>query len=441
MKLTQRTFTDVQESLRRMDCLVGKHAAFIREVFPVEQTSLFSIFHYYNATIGNTQRLDGKVAWRLAQSYAGAAWTREESIAAAIGEAVERYACGVYDKDAFMLAPYRDVAEYTAPLEQWTLYTEEQYRREEAPPPPTPDTRAYWIEGYSLTRQKKAFVPAAFVFVPYRNEPEEDAIVWEASSSGAACGCSLEEAILGGICEVVERDAVMITWLDQLPAPRLRLEEIGHPHVAYALERIACTSYQLVINDVATDIALPTFLATLFNQNNVPPFSVVASACGLDKNRAILKSIIELMHGIQATQTILKLYPNFDLDQETHTLEEHTLLYAKYDLRDRLAFLTENCETRSWDAIPQLTTGRVTSDIELCVQILEEQGYEVVVVDITPPEIVECGLFVVKVVIPGMAPLHSRSTLRPLGLKRVSHLPVKLGYGPRELNPFPHPFP
>ena len=439
MKLTRQTFSNIHDVLQRMECLVGHHSALIREVFPVAQAAPFDIFHYYNATIGDTRRLGQEVQWSLAPSYAGSAWTREESIAAAIGEAVERYACGVYDANSLVVAAYREVAEQAIPLEHLVLFTPQQY--EEGPVFPTPDTRLRWVEGYSLAQQKLVLVPAAMVFIPYRNSPNEDPIIWEATSSGAACGGSLEEAILCALCEVIERDAIMITWLNQLPVPCIPLEEIDHPPVAYALQRLANTSYRLLLNDITTDIPLPVFLATLINERDAPPYSVIASACGLDKCRAALKSITEVLHGLKATQTLLERHPDFAADTLMRTLEDHTLLYAKFDLRERLAFFTNSSTVRHWSSVPHLASGQVASDIDKCVHLLKERNYDVIVVDLTPPEIAECGLFVVRVVVPGMTPLHGKDTLCPLGVKRVRQVPIALGYGVRDLNPFPHPFP
>jgi ribosomal protein S12 methylthiotransferase accessory factor len=437
MELTRRAFTDLHDILGRMERLVGDHTGIIREVFPVERTTPFDVLHYYNATLANTHSL---AEWSLPPAYGGSAWTREASLAAAMGEAVERYACGVYCDESWIWAAYRDVASEAIPLEYLTLFTPEQYARLGVASP-SPDTRLRWVEGYSLTRQRQVLAPAALVFMPYKFGADEDRIIWESTTSGAACGGSLEEAILSGIYEVVERDAMMITWLNQLPAPRVCLEQVTHPHVAYALERIANTSYQLVVNDITTDLPLPVFLAVLLNENGTPPCSVVAAACGLDKRRAVFKSIVEVLQGVQATQKLLELNPGFGTDQPVRTMEEHTLLYARFDLRARLDFLTACPTVRPWAAIPSQASGQAAPDVETCVRLLGKYGYEVIVVDITPPEAAECGLSVVRVIVPGLTPLHGLSTHRPLGVKRVGQAPLALGYGPRELNPYPHPFP
>lgn len=438
IELAQRPYTATEEVLQRMAGLVGRRTGIVREVFPVEQPAPFDIMHYYNAALGHTLTLGCK--WALPWSYGGMAWTRAGAVAAAVGEAVERYACGVYGDEDFLLAAYADVADRAVPLEHLTLFTPEQYAEQDVVPP-SPDTKLYWVEGYSLTRRQPVLVPAGLVFVPYQFDQGEDRIIGESTSTGAACGGSLEEAIQSGLHENVERDAMMLTWLNRLPAPRILVESVDHPILAAVCQRLANTGYRLIVNDITADIPLTTFLATLVSENATQPYSVVAAACGLDKHRTLLKAVTEALQGIQAARTLLARHPDFDAQRPVSTLEEHTLLYAKFDLRERLAFLLEHPTTRDWGAIPDRASGEVRADVETGVRILAECGYEPVVVDITPPDVRECGLFVVKIVVPGLVPLHSREAYRPLGVERVRQVPRTLGYGTREINPYPHPFP
>jgi ribosomal protein S12 methylthiotransferase accessory factor len=80
------------------------------------------------------------------------------------------------------------------------------------------------------------------------------------------------------------------------------------------------------------------------------------------------------------------------------------------------------------------STGRVLADLEYCIERLGDAGYEVIVADITTPEIAEVGFSVVRVIVPGLIPLHSDHRYPFLGARRLSAVPYPL-------NPFPHPFP
>jgi ribosomal protein S12 methylthiotransferase accessory factor len=91
-----------------------------------------------------------------------------------------------------------------------------------------------------------------------------------------------------------------------------------------------------------------------------------------------------------------------------------------------------------------LATGSVGQDVETCVRRLAAAGLEVLVADLTTPDVAGLGFKVVKVLIPGMHPIDF-GYWRHLGGRRLYETPARLGYraayGPNDLNLFPHPFP
>ena len=86
-------------------------------------------------------------------------------------------------------------------------------------------------------------------------------------------------------------------------------------------------------------------------------------------------------------------------------------------------------------------------DVRRCVELLKAAGLEVIVVEITTPDIREIGMRVVRVLIPGMVPLHGVYKFPFLGSKRLAQFPMLgssnqgNGHGPQDFNKYPHPFP
>ena len=66
------------------------------------------------------------------------------------------------------------------------------------------------------------------------------------SSNGSAAGNRLEEAILQGLFEAVERDAVAIWWYSRLPRPPVLAD--GPTAVSFAAERAALARLGWSIN-------------------------------------------------------------------------------------------------------------------------------------------------------------------------------------------------
>ena len=96
-------------------------------------------------------------------------------------------------------------------------------------------TKFGWLKVSSLASRKKIFCPAQLLSSRYwrenvktlkcENKPEP-MLRW-AVTTGLATGQSLEEAILKGILEIIERDAYMITYLNKLPSPEISLENLS----------------------------------------------------------------------------------------------------------------------------------------------------------------------------------------------------------------------
>ena len=73
----------------------------------------------------------------------------------------------------------------------------------------------------------------------------EEGFVYE-TSNGSAVGGSLEEAILYGIFEVVERDSFLLTWYARLQVPRLDYSSSGDSELILMIGRLtAVTGYEV----------------------------------------------------------------------------------------------------------------------------------------------------------------------------------------------------
>jgi ribosomal protein S12 methylthiotransferase accessory factor len=81
----------------------------------------------------------------------------------------------------------------------------------------------------------------------------------------------------------------------------------------------------------------------------------------------------------------------------------------------------------------------------MVVERLSRCGYQVIVVNCSVPMVRDLGLHVVKVLIPGLQPLHAGHHYAALGGERLYQVPRLMGLAPSdrcrgELNPWPHPF-
>jgi ribosomal protein S12 methylthiotransferase accessory factor len=92
-----------------------------------------------------------------------------------------------------------------------------------------------------------------------------------------------------------------------------------------------------------------------------------------------------------------------------------------------------------------LPAGDVRREIAVLIERLAQRGHQVIAVDCTPRLLDRLGLFVVKLLIPGLLPLTAGHRNRILGGRRLFEAPGRMGAQPcastvAELNPWPHPF-
>jgi len=445
--LREGSETRVDETLEKMNRLVGKKVGIIKQIDEMPQDTDDFVVFQYSALSSNISRFSPRAK---TNDGGGKGASRNGAVAVAIGEVVERYCCGMYHQNDLLSARYGEVKDQAVSLEHFALFSDEQYQRNPKLARISSDTRLNWVTGYSLTEERPILVPACFVFVPYKFTAVEDHIVWEANSTGAAAGSSLEEAVLSGIYEVVERDAIMIMWLNMLFMPRVDLLTSRNPALLDFVTKSALFNLELFVNNITTDIEIPVLFGLCVDKMGNEPIVTVGAAADLNPERALARTLEEAAQGRVIMKSRVKQHSNYSFDGDfgqIMDLDSHPLLYAKVDLRSEIKFLTgPPLAVIGMDEIPNKSSPNVLKNIMLCVDILREKEKEVIVVDITTPDIREVGLSVVKVIIPGMQPINGDYNHRYLGGRRTYKVPRILGYTDREvkveeLNRLPHPFP
>ena len=200
----------------------------------------------------------------------------------------------VYDERTFVLDCQRNLAPEAIDPSTVALFSAAQYREPGfAFQPFTEETRVTWTWGYSLLRRAPVLVPAALVYRPYW-PIEDEAAIGDFPTTGLACGNSLADAILRGLYETVERDAIMITWLNRLPACRVRLDRLA-PAIDADSPWAQLAGRGLFAHDITTDVAIPTRLAVFIDRSGPRVFVTVGAAAHDHADRALEKAVAEAL--------------------------------------------------------------------------------------------------------------------------------------------------
>jgi ribosomal protein S12 methylthiotransferase accessory factor len=146
---------------------------------------------------------------------------RAAAEAAAIGEALERYSASFLPAERLTVCAADELPGAVDP-DRFALFHRRLFSDPAFPFRPfRRDTTVSWVPGFALPSGTAAYLPAQLAFMAWgRLAPGEEPIAYT-TSSGLACAPTLEEAVLAGLLELIERDAVMLTWYDRLSLPLL----------------------------------------------------------------------------------------------------------------------------------------------------------------------------------------------------------------------------
>ena len=376
---------------------------------------------------------------------AACAADRDRAIVRACGESIERYCSAFFDLESL---PYTSALELTRHGREAHLasdfypfaagqYDEPGFPYERS----MPDRPARWVASTSLSTGATVFVPASCVYVPYLFESGREPFTHMPISTGLAAGLSVEACIGKGICEIVERDALMLVWAARMPMPRIDPASCRglSDQVDRLLDSTAGLEATWFLNYLTLDIDLPVIGAALIDEG-VPPLTSFGIAADLDPLRA-LQSALE-----EALLTRLLVNRSSEVWDESPTppaelrsLRAHLIAHAMSDeLRSRMDFLTDAGPIVSFDEVRRL--GRARGPL---AARLEHCGLEPLWVDVTTPDVAAAGFSVVRTLVPGTQPLDNDHDCRYLGGRRLSSVPAALGYelAGATLNQDPHPFP
>lgn len=365
------------------------------------------------------------------QVCGGRGRTPQEARVRAVAEAAERFAGAVYDEASLVFDSYQNLAADAVAPAEFVLFSERQYAEPGFPYARfTEAARVNWTWGQSLASGRRVLVPAAFVQRPYW-PIEHEARLADLPTTGLACGRSRDEAVLNGLYEVVERDAIVIAWLNRLPAPRVATAAVPE-----------CDGRTLSVHDISTDIGIPVRLALLVD--DATSVVAVGAAARLDPRDAAERAVAEalMLEPVVRATRARRRAPSPGQTGGVRTMDDHLLWYGDPVRIRELDFLRRApMQTRSdGEMVPG-----APDELATVVGALQRHALDPIVVDLTVPAIAAAGLRVVRTIVPGLVPLTFGQRCAATGGTRLYRVPVDLGYRTLplredQLNPAPHPF-
>ncbi|MFD3002858.1 YcaO-like family protein [Pontibacter toksunensis] len=387
-----------------------------------------------------------KTGASLVGSGAGLCW--EDARGAAIGECLERYAACIVESENLLISSYDSLINSNLNAHEpstWALFDQSQ----KVPYPAfSNDLIIAWSEGWDLVTNKPIFLPANFAHLsssPILREWGAN-LIGPAVSTGCACATSINEGLLKGFCELIERDAFMIVWRNSLPVPEVIIDEDTDLYQVYT-SRFARPGLEYHIWCTTLDFPIPSFFGVLFDHRGAEMRMVVGGAANLDAEKAVQKTLCELIQGLSWLEYMGEQKKCIPIDfNDIHSFTDRALLYSTpRDLQKAYSFLFKNFKQVPLSSIKS-KRGTADEMLQYCVDAVVNKGFQPSAIDLTTDDVRECGYVVTRVVIPGLETMDGDHRLQMLGGTRWRKVPMELGLLPsiqtiKNINPFPHPYP
>jgi ribosomal protein S12 methylthiotransferase accessory factor len=422
----------------------GHHVSPITGAVPLLESAApdgDGILHVYVAG-GNLARRHHDLAHLrddLRTHCAGKGTSDVQARASALCEGLERYS-GVFRGDERRRrARPAELGGSAVPLDDCLLFSDRQYRERDArnaagsrfsfiPERLGPEAEVDWSPVWSLTRREVRYLPTAFCYYDCPQPDERTYCI--ACSNGNAAGNTLEEAVLQGFLELVERDSVALWWYNRVRRPGVDLDSFAEPYLGLLQAFLHRHGRAFWALDLTADLGIPAFASVCRRTDGPPEQIVFGFGAHLEPRVALLRAVSEMNQMLSSPLLAPqgKELGDPTADPETaHWLQTATTANQPY-------LLPADGPPRTAASYPHIWADDLTEDVRACQGLVERAGLEMLVLDQTRPEV---GLPVAKVIVPGLR--HFWARFAP---GRLYDAPVRLGWLSRplaeeELNPVP----
>ena len=390
------------------------------------------IFLEYN------QDLDG-LCRSLNRCASGKGKSEIQAKVSAIGEAIEHYS-GVFHGDEYRVRdrlnnlsnpihPNACMLFSDRQIQNRDLETANSSRLNWVPQRFDQELEIDWTPVWSLTNNEPRYIPTAYCYYGYAQRHQIQ--FTRANSNGCAAGNTLEEAILQGFMELVERDSVALWWYNRLSKPAVNLADFNEPYFQELLRFYQQHHRDLWVLDITSDFNIPTFAAISRRNDQAVENIILGFGTHFDPQIAILRALTELNQSLPAvlsnkpehSRAYRDHYPEALEWWQTATLENQPYLIPNGSTTYKVS---EDYHDKGY--------GDLYTDVMSCVNLAQCKGWETLVLDQTRPDV---GLSVVKVIVPGLRHFWPR-----FASGRLYDIPVQMGWlttplTEEQLNPLP----
>jgi len=308
--------------------------------------------------------------------------------------------CNVPSPKTMGKGPTPEQSEASALMEMVERYSHANFPRkgnfrwgtiEDIDAPKMPGEQLFWVNGRETRiseEMRRCFASLPFAWVPAHSlSRAEDLLLpyeWFADiqgTNGLSAGNTMEETVLQGLCEVVERHVAAAANIRRRALPTIDLTSVRDPVACNLLRKFSYNNIQLICKDFSLDTGIPTIAGLAFDPATYPNSEVVYCAgTATHPEKALIRVLTEIQQ--MAVDDFRRDYYAGGILPKLRSVDEAEYLF---DDSDPVAIST----------LPDLSAADLLQEIENCTRALSRIGFEPLVVNISHPLLEIPAVFVI----------------------------------------------
>ena len=319
--------------------------------------------------------------------YGGKGISKDHAKASAMMEGFERYSAEKQESDDTIFATPNEIGEKGEYIEPKSLNLPQKFEKADLG-----DTKFEWNLAHDIITGNDYYVLSNAVFHPYNHDSDVESL-FKSNTNGLASGNVLEEAILHGIFEVIERDAWSIFELTHKNYSQINIDSIESELIKEIIDKFESQGIKIKLMDFTADINIPTIAASA-DDTVTRDAGLLTLGIGthLDPEVAILRALTEVAQS-RATQINGAREDTVRADFAREAGYERMKRINKYYFR-------QEEEQINLSDIENKSTNSIDEDIDIVKEeLIANDIKHVLYTNLTRPEV---DVSVVRVIIPEM---------------------------------------